>query len=70
MKKITVETRMQSPGVPIDEETFFATGGAFVLKADCARQLLAEGCAQESIELGPPSFVDGEWTIQGTGRID
>lgn len=67
MQTITVETRMQSPGVPLDEETFVKTGGLFVLQVGCAKQLLAHGCPEDSITFGPPSFIDGEWMIQGTG---
>ncbi len=66
--KVTVETTMQSPGAPTDLETFMATGGGFALQVGCANELLAKGCSQESIAFGEPSFIDGEWTLQGTGE--
>jgi len=67
MKTITVETTMQSNGVPVDLEVFVKTGGLFVLQQGCARKLLEQGCSQESIKFDQPSFIDGEWTLQGTG---
>lgn len=64
---ITVESVLPPRGrMPTEITAFEASGCATALRTMCKMSLEAEGCS--NIQLGEPSFIDGEWIIQGVGE--
>lgn len=65
--EVTVQARIDA-NFP-DEQTMRAFGGIDVLQGECARRLLAEGCAPDTVRFddAEQGVEQGVWTMQARG---
>ncbi len=65
-----VAVRAQMAASFPDEAAFMAFGGVVVLRDECTRQLLVQGCAPETItfDAPEPGKQQGVWTMEARGE--